>query len=92
MNADGSFTVKLARSGGMVRVAREESILTALTRVGIRIRHSCKTGTCGICETVVLAGTPLHRDQIIQRNDPACMRSMMICCSRSLTPELTLDL
>jgi vanillate O-demethylase ferredoxin subunit len=89
---DGSFIVRLARSGGSVRVDRNDTILGALLRIGIRVRASCSVGTCGACETTVLAGIPLHRDQILDRHDPASAKSMMVCCSRSLTPEITLDL
>ncbi len=90
--SDGSFIVRLARSGGSVRVGREDTILGALQRIGVRVRASCTAGTCGTCETAVLAGVPLHRDQILERNGEASAKSMMVCCSRSLTPEITLDL
>ena len=92
MMPDGSFVVLLARSGGSVRVERDDTILVALHRIGIRVRASCTAGTCGTCETAVLAGIPLHRDQILDRADAASARSIMVCCSRSLTPEITLDL
>jgi tetrachlorobenzoquinone reductase len=92
MMPDGSFIVRLARSGGSVRVERDDTILEALLRIGIRVRASCSAGTCGTCETPVLAGVPLHRDQILDRGDAASAKSIMVCCSRSLTPEITLDL
>jgi ferredoxin len=92
MPDDGSFIVRLARSGGSVRVDRNDTILGALRRIGIRVRASCSAGTCGTCETTVLAGVPQHRDQVLDRNDAASAKSMMVCCSRSLTPEITLDL
>jgi vanillate O-demethylase ferredoxin subunit len=92
MISDGSFLVRLARSGGSVRVGRDDTILDALRRIGIRVRASCSAGTCGTCETAVLAGVPLHRDQILDRHGEAAAKSMMVCCSRSLTPEITLDL
>lgn len=89
---DGSFFLHLARSGRTLRVARDETILSALNRVGVHVRTGCTAGTCGICETRVIAGVPQHRDQIMPRSGPASGRSLMVCCSRSLTPELTLDL
>ena len=89
---DGSFVVCLARSGLTVQVGREESILAALGRIGVRVPSSCTAGTCGTCETGVLAGIPHHRDQLIARSGPESVKSIMVCCSRSLTPELTLDL
>jgi tetrachlorobenzoquinone reductase len=89
---DGGFLLHLARSGRSIRVARDETILAALNRIGVHVSIGCTAGTCGICETPVIAGIPQHRDQIIPRNGPASERSLMVCCSRSLTPELTLDL
>jgi vanillate O-demethylase ferredoxin subunit len=88
----GSFVLHLARSGRSIRVGRDDTILSALNRAGIHVTTGCTAGTCGICETRVIAGTPQHRDQLIPRDGPASAKSLMICCSRSLTPELTLDL
>ena len=89
---DGGFVLHLARSGRSVRVGRDETILAALNRIGVHVGIGCTAGTCGICETPVIAGTPQHRDQIIPRDGPTSAKSLMVCCSRSLTPELTLDL
>jgi tetrachlorobenzoquinone reductase len=92
MMQDGSFVVHLARTGGSVRVGRAETILAALGRIGIHVRAACNAGVCGTCETSVLAGIPHHRDQIFGHMSTLWTRSLMVCCSRSATPELTLDL
>lgn len=92
MLEEGTFRVWLARSGGSVVVGRDESILEAVRRAGVRVPSSCEAGTCGTCETTVLAGVPDHRDQIIAPSDRPTARTLMICCSRSLTPDLTLEI
>lgn len=45
-----------------------------------------------MCEVAVLGGTPDHRDQILSESDRVSNTKVMVCCSRSLTPALTLDL
>lgn len=92
MGAPQEFVVRLARSGGTIAVAPDETILAALQRAGIAVPSSCTAGTCGVCETRVLGGIPLHRDQIIDRRSPTAAATIMLCCSRSRSPELTLDL
>ncbi len=84
--------VRLARSNLSVTVGPRETILEAVQRVGIFVPHGCLAGTCGSCETRVLAGVPLHRDQIIDRLGPDRLTAMMICCSRAMSAELVLDL
>lgn len=92
MTAPAEFRVRLARSGTSVSVGPGDTILRALARAGIRIPRSCMAGACGICETKVLAGEPLHRDQIVDRASPAANSRIMPCCSRSRSAELLLDL
>jgi vanillate O-demethylase ferredoxin subunit len=40
----------------------------------------------------VLEGTPDHRDDYLTAQEKASNRSVMVCCSGSLTPRLVLDL
>lgn len=89
---DGRFTVKLARSGKMIPVIPGQTILDALQSVGVDVAYSCREGVCGQCETSVLAGVPDHRDALLTDAERADGRTMMICCSGSLSDVLTLDL
>jgi vanillate O-demethylase ferredoxin subunit len=89
---EGGFTVVLARSGRTVRVTSGKSILQALLDEGIHVPHSCTEGTCGTCETVVLHGTPDHRDSILSDSEHASNETMMICCSGCIGEEIVLDL
>ncbi len=89
---DGGFTIELARSGRAIEVAAGESILDALKAAGMRAAYSCREGVCGSCETAVLAGTPDHRDAILTDAERAEGKTMMICCSGSLSAKLVLDM
>ncbi|WP_034271074.1 PDR/VanB family oxidoreductase [Actinospica robiniae] len=88
----GSFDVVLERSGKRVTVKPGCSILEAVEIAGVDVLSSCREGTCGTCETVVLDGVPEHRDSLLTANERASNEIMFICVSRSLSPELTLDL
>jgi vanillate O-demethylase ferredoxin subunit len=86
------FTVVLKRSGVSVAVQPDRSILDAVLDAGINAQYGCMQGSCGLCETVVLKGVPDHRDHLLSDNVKAGNQAMLICCSRSRTPELVLDL
>jgi ferredoxin-NADP reductase len=87
---DQPFRVRLARSGVEYDVPAGETIVDVLRSHGISVRTSCELGYCGTCLTRYLAGEPEHRDQVLQRHDRE--RYALICCARSKTPVLELDL
>jgi vanillate monooxygenase ferredoxin subunit len=87
-----SFTVKLARSGREIAVPAGESILDALARNGLHIDMLCQQGVCGTCLTGVVEGIPDHRDAFLTDAEKRANDKIMVCCSRSLTPQLVLDL
>jgi vanillate O-demethylase ferredoxin subunit len=87
---DQPFRVRLARSGVEFDVPVGETIVDVLRRGGVAVRTSCELGYCGACLTRYFAGEPDHRDQILRENDRR--RYVLICCSRSKTPILDLDL
>ena len=86
------FEVELAASGLTVPVPPDRSILQAVEGAGVQVLFSCTEGTCGTCETAVLAGVPEHRDTVLTPGERAAGDVMMICVSRSRTPKLVLDL
>ena len=86
------LSVRLARTGGQVDVPPGVTILEALEAAGVPVTSSCREGICGACETAVIEGTPDHRDFVLSPAERDAGRTMMICCSRALTPSLTLDL
>jgi ferredoxin-NADP reductase len=88
----GGFSVRLAKSGKLLPVKSGCTILDAVLAEGVDVPYSCREGVCGTCETAVLEGTPDHRDLVLSKSEHAANKSMMICCSGSLTAELVLDL
>lgn len=86
------FEVIVDSTGETVPVAPEQSTLDALLAAGVRVPNSCGEGTCGSCETVVIAGVPDHRDSILSEQEQAEGEYMYVCVSRSRTSTLTLDL
>ena len=90
--SDGSFIVELRRSGITLTVPPDRTILQVVREAGIEAPSSCESGTCGTCETRVLEGVPDHFDAVLSPKDKREGKSMMICCSGSLTAKLVLDL
>jgi ferredoxin-NADP reductase len=89
---DTPFEVYLLRSGKVVSVPPGISVLEAVSAAGSRILSSCRQGLCGTCETAVAAGTPDHRDSILDDDERSGGDCMFVCVSRSLSDRLVLDL
>lgn len=89
---EGGFSIELARSNRTIEVKPGQTILDAIRAAGLSTTSSCREGICGSCETVVLSGTPDHRDAVLTDAEKAEGRTIMICCSGSLSPKLVLDL
>lgn len=87
-----AFCVELAKSGRTVEVGRDSTILDALLAAGVDAPYSCMGGVCRACETVVLAGTPVHTDFVLSDAERLAGDRIMICCSRAKSPKLVLDL
>jgi len=89
--ADNSaFRVRLQRSGAVVAVAANQSILDALRANGHLVPSSCESGTCGSCRTRLVAGEAEHRDFVLGEDEQAS--EIMVCVSRARSAELVLDL
>lgn len=88
----GGFLVALARSGREFVVPPGSTILETLRSAGLTVPASCEQGVCGTCETRVLEGIPEHRDLLLTPAEKASGKTMMICCSGSLSQRLVLDL
>jgi ferredoxin-NADP reductase len=87
-----SFEVVLERSGLTLTVPAERSILEVCREAGVDVISSCEEGTCCTCETDVLDGVPDHRDSVLTDTERELGDIILICVSRSLTPQLVLDL
>ncbi|MEU8421516.1 PDR/VanB family oxidoreductase [Micromonospora sp. NPDC048835] len=87
-----TIEVALTLSGRTVTVPPGTSILQAVEEAGVQVLSSCREGTCGTCETPVLAGVPEHHDSLLSAQERAAGDTMMICVSRARTPRLVLEL
>lgn len=93
VNTDGApFTVVAARSNVTFEVQPGERIADKLAEHGIAVRMSCQSGVCGTCVTKVIDGMPAHRDHVQTPAEKAANRTITVCCSRSKTRRLVLDL
>lgn len=90
-DTDTAFIVETS-DGTEIQVAADETILAAMIRSGVPALNSCQEGICGTCETVVLEGTPLHRDSLLSDEERASNETMMICVSRCVGDRLVLEL
>lgn len=87
-----SFEVVAERSNKIITVAADESLIDALAREGIKIEKSCEQGVCGTCLCDVLEGEPDHRDVYLTDEEKAENDQILVCCSRSKSARLVLDI
>lgn len=93
VDTDGApFTVVARASGKTFTVAPGETIAQTLEHNGIPITVSCQSGVCGTCLTGVVEGKPDHRDLVQTDAERASNRQITVCCSRSNTKTLVLDI
>ena len=86
------FELVLARSVMNLTVEPGRTMLETLRDAGVSVPSSCEQGACGTCQVTVIDGVPDHQDVYLDDHERAAGRSVMTCVSRSLTPQLTLDL
>ncbi|MDD7940115.1 PDR/VanB family oxidoreductase [Actinomycetospora lutea] len=89
-----AFEVEFAASRVVATVPPDRSILTVAEEAGIPALWACREGTCGTCETPILAGRAAHRDSLLTEEEKADQTTMFICVSRAEPgcARLTLDL
>ncbi|GAA4929838.1 ferredoxin-NADP reductase [Actinomycetospora succinea] len=66
-----TFEVEFAASGVVATVPPDRSVLTVAEEAGIPALWSCREGTCGTCETPLLAGRAEHRDSVLTDEEKA---------------------
>jgi vanillate O-demethylase ferredoxin subunit len=89
---ENGFEVQLHRSGRTIAIPAGQTILKTLIEAGVDVDFSCAMGGCGTCETGIVEGIPDHRDNYLTQEEKTANNVIMICCSRSKTPLLVLDL
>lgn len=92
-NAENTrFEVELARSGRVLTVEHDQSLLDVLNANDCPVICSCTQGICGSCMTPVLDGVPDHRDAVMTDAERAANTQMTVCVSRAKSGRLVLDL
>ena len=87
---DAEFQVTLSSTGATYNVPADKSIVDVLRDNGIDVDTSCEAGTCGTCKTHYLEGEPDHNDFVL--TDAEQREWVMICCARSRSGRIVLDL
>ncbi len=87
---DRAFKVRLARSGDVVTVPADLSIMDAVRRHGHQVPSSCESGTCGTCKTKLISGDVDHRDLVL--SDAERADHIMLCVSRARSGDIVIDL
>lgn len=90
--ADTAFTMHLVQSNIHINVSTEQTALEALDEAGIEVDASCEQGICGTCVLRVLDGKVDHRDAWLTDAEKSANDRFTPCCSRALTPSLSIDL
>ncbi len=90
---DIEFQVRLASSGRLFDIAVGRSIAEVLIEAGVDVPLSCEMGICGMCLTKVVDGIADHRDSIqTDAEKTAPEQKITLCCSRSRSAMITIDL
>jgi phthalate 4,5-dioxygenase reductase subunit len=87
--ADTAFQVELRKSGAVVDVPADQTILESIRAAGYDAPSSCESGTCGTCKSRLLEGQADHRDLVLLDSELA--DHIMICVSRAKSPRLAID-
>jgi vanillate O-demethylase ferredoxin subunit len=87
-----AFTVCAARSGVTVTVPPGKTIAETLRAHNVAVSLSCEQGVCGTCLTPVVHGIPDHRDVYQTDEEKASNKQIALCCSRSRSARLVLDI
>jgi ferredoxin-NADP reductase len=90
LSVDTEFRIRIASTGAELPVPPDRTILEVLRGNGVQIESSCAAGVCGTCRTRYLEGEPDHRDFVLTADEQA--EYVMVCCSRSRSGLLVLDL
>lgn len=87
------FRVTLAASGQSWPVPAGQTIARVLLAAGVEVPLSCEMGICGACLTPVVAGEVDHQDSVQSASEKsAAQQFIALCCSRSRSAELVIDL
>lgn len=84
------YVLALARSRLEIEVGVHQSMLQALTELGVEVPASCCGGICGSCKVGWLEGQPIHRDRALSPTERE--HNLLVCVAGSASDRLVLDL
>ena len=90
-SGDTEFELVLEKSGKTLTVGADQTVLEVMREAGVHVLSSCREGTCGTCEQIVLEGDIDHRDSVLDDEEKASNECMMVCVSRCKGSRLVLD-
>jgi ferredoxin-NADP reductase len=85
--SDQPFEIELARSGLVLQVPADKTILQVVRDAGIDAPFVCREGWCGNCLTKLLSGRPDHRDDMHEEDEMEPQDNLYICISRAMPGE-----
>ncbi|MGK9464944.1 PDR/VanB family oxidoreductase (plasmid) [Streptomyces sp. G6] len=88
----GEFEVELRRTGRVLRVPTDRSLLEVIREAVPDAPSSCEEGFCGNCELRVLDGIPDHRDTVLSADERDRRDVIYPCVSRARSPILSVEL
>ncbi|MCX6464571.1 MAG: PDR/VanB family oxidoreductase [Pseudonocardiales bacterium] len=91
-SGDTAFEAQVGEGGPVLTVPADRPLLDVLEEAGLAPLSSCREGTCGTCETGVLAGEVDHRDALLDADERAAHDVMFPCVSRAACARIVLDL
>lgn len=89
---DGSFNIKVKKTGQLIHVAQDQTAVQALEAAGVHVPMSCEQGICGTCLVNVVEGEVDHRDMYLTEEEQAAQDQFTPCCSRAKSKMLVIDL
>ncbi|WP_228813814.1 PDR/VanB family oxidoreductase [Nocardia otitidiscaviarum] len=89
---NSAFDAELRRTGVVVRVPEDRTLLSVLRDVDPAVDLSCEDGVCGSCVTRVLAGRPDHRDDVLGPEERQRTDIIYPCVSRAYGQRIVLDI
>lgn len=86
-----AFEVELARTGQVIEVPADKSVLEQVLKARPELSYSCRQGFCRTCRVQSLSDNVDHRDTVLTADERAD-GDMLICVSRCGGERLVLDL
>ena len=90
--AGDSFELFASRSQRNFVIPGDKTIAEVLLAAGVDVSVACEQGICGTCLCDVLEGTPDHRDLVQSDEEKSSNARMALCCSRSLSARIVVDI